>query len=75
MNLWFMVKGSRFKVKYWFMVHGSSESGGQELLYTLSTQYIDLWSSSSLQGIAQASLDSALASFVTSLKNRYLCVM
>lgn len=41
---------------------------GQELSYTLGTQYIDLWSSSSLQGIAQTSLDSAPASFVTSLK-------
>lgn len=49
-------------------------SGGQELLYTLSAQYIDLWSSFSLQGIARASSDSALASFVTSLKNRYPCV-
>ena len=43
-------------------------SVGQELSCTLGTQYIDLWSSSSLQGIAQTSLDSAPASFVTSLK-------
>lgn len=50
------------------IVSGMIGSGGQELSYTLGTQYIDLWSSSSLQGIAQTSLDSAPASFVTSLK-------
>lgn len=44
-------------------IGGSGDQGDRNFY----TQYIDLWSSSSLQGIAQASLDSALASFVTSL--------
>ena len=62
------VTRGQYTVSFLLQPNPIKKSGGQELSYTLGTQYIDLWSSSSLQGIAQTSLDSAPASFVTSLK-------